>query len=174
MAGAIAERRFVKTRPSAPVGPARDAERFAGPTGEYLPGLRYSYYEGKWRLIPDLKKLKPEKSGVVAAPGLEAVSPRKDYYSIAFSGFIDIPVTGVYTFYTVSDDGSRLFVDDRQVVDNDGCHGDLERSGEAALAAGKHPFRLLYFQYGSGQTLKAYIKGPGMNKQEIPDSLFFH
>jgi hypothetical protein len=174
MTGAIAEKRFVKVRPSASVGPTENAKGGTGQAREFLPGLRYSYYEGKWQMIPDLKKLESQRTGVVDSPALEAAALRKNYYCIDFSGYIELPETGVYTFYTLSDDGSRLFIDDRQVVNNDGCHGDLEKSGEAALSAGKHPFRLLYFQYASGQTLKIFIKGLGMNKQEIPASLFSH
>jgi len=60
------------------------------------------------------------------------------------------------------------------VVDNNGSHGDLEKSGDKALAAGLHKFRLHYFQNGSGQTLQIYMKGPGMEKQIITPALFFH
>jgi len=60
------------------------------------------------------------------------------------------------------------------VVDNNGCHGDLEKSGEKALAAGFHQFRLNYFQNGSGQSLKVYMKEPGMEKELITASSFFH
>jgi len=78
----------------------------------------------------------------------------------------------VYTFYTISDDGSQLYIGDQKVVDNDGCHGDLERSGDRALAAGRHPFTLNYFQNSSGQTLQVFIKGPNMEKQLIPAAFF--
>ena len=78
----------------------------------------------------------------------------------------------MYTFYTISDDGSQLFIGDQKIVDNDGCHGDLERSGDRALAAGRHPFLLNYFQNSSGQTLQVYIKGPHLEKQPVTAGLF--
>ncbi|MBZ5859360.1 glycoside hydrolase family 97 catalytic domain-containing protein [Flavihumibacter profundi] len=137
-----------------------------------VPGLHASYYEGKWTMMPDFKKLAPQQSIVVAIPDLKLLKTRKEYYGIQFSGFIDIPVTGVYTFYVVSDDGSQIYIDDQKLVDNDSCHGDLEKSGEKALAAGLHRFTVNYFQNGSGQTLLVYIKGPGMEKKIIPASLF--
>ena len=165
--GAVALKSFMKKTPSDPVGtPALHPG---------LPsGLHYRFFKGTWVKIPDLKGLRAASEGTAAAVGLQMVGPEEPYYCLEFSGYINIPLTGVYTFSTLSDDGSRLWVDDTPVVDNDGCHGDLERSGEAALRAGRHRFRLVYFQDGSGQTLKAYIQGPGMVREEIPPLLFFH
>jgi len=136
------------------------------------PGLRYTCYEGKWDSMPRFNELTPVKQGLTGAPALDSLSTRANEYGLRFEGWIDIPATDVYSFYTTSDDGSRLYIDDRMIVDNDGCHGDLERSGDRALAAGKHAFRLDYFQNGSGQTLQVCIKGPHMEKQLIPASLF--
>ena len=65
-------------------------------------------------------------------------------------------------------------MDDRKLVDNDGAHGDLEKSGDKALAAGMHRFKINYFQNESGQTLQVYMKGPSLEKQIIPPSRFFH
>ena len=139
-----------------------------------VPGLMAIFFEGKWQQMPDFKKLSGGKMSVVSMPDLKQVQTTKEYYAIQFSGYIKIPVTGVYSFYALSDDGSQLFIDDEQVVDNNGCHGDLEKSGDKALAAGLHKFRLDYFQNGSGQSLQVYMKGPGMEKQIISPDLFFH
>ena len=40
-----------------------------------------------------------------------SVCSRPDYVGLKFSGYLAVPQDGVYTFYTRSDDGSRLFVD---------------------------------------------------------------
>jgi alpha-glucosidase len=135
-------------------------------------GLQYAYYEGKWDSMPDLTKLEVKKQGLTASPDLSALPTRANEYALQFHGFINVPETAVYTFYTISDDGSQLFIGNEKVVDNDGCHGDLERSGDRALAAGLHPFTLSYFQNDAGQTLQVFIKGPHMEKQLIPPALF--
>jgi alpha-L-rhamnosidase len=135
-------------------------------------GLHYSYYEGKWDSMPDFSRLAAVKEGVAATPDLSGIAGRPDNYSIQFRGYVDIPETGVYTFYTISDDGSQLYIGDAKVVDNDGCHGDLERSGDRALAAGRHPITVNYFQQGSGQTLQVYVKGPHLEKQLVTAGLF--
>ncbi len=137
-------------------------------------GLQYTYYEGKWDSMPDLTTLEAKKQGLTPSPDLSALRTRANEYALQFRGFIDVPDTGVYTFYTISDDGSQLYISSHKVVDNDGCHGDLERSGDRALAAGRHPFTLNYFQNDAGQTLQVFIKGPHMEKQLIPAALFSH
>jgi hypothetical protein len=138
------------------------------------PGLAYTYYEGKWDSMPDLAKLESKKQGHTPYPDLSNLPTRPNEYALQFHGFINVPDTGVYTFYTVSDDGSQLYIGNQKVVDNDGCHGDLERSGERALAAGPHPITVNYFQNSSGQTLQVFIKGPHMQKQLIPPAFFSH
>jgi alpha-glucosidase len=138
----------------------------------HVAGLQYSYYEGKWDSMPDFKRLVAVKEGVAATPDLSGIAGRPDNYSIQFRGYVDIPETGVYTFYTISDDGSQLYIGDEKVVDNDGCHGDLERSGDRALAAGRHQITVNYFQQGSGQTLQVYVKGPHLEKQLVTAGLF--
>jgi alpha-glucosidase len=135
-------------------------------------GLQYTYFEGKWDSMPDLTKLEAKKQGLTASPDLSALPTRANEYALQFHGFINVPDTGVYTFYTISDDGSQLYIGNEKVVDNDGCHGDLERSGDRALAAGRHPFTLNYFQHDARQTLQVFIKGPRMEKQLIPARLF--
>jgi hypothetical protein len=155
----------------------RAAEPGAGEGGAragaaHVAGLDYSYYEGKWDSMPDFSQLAAVKQGHATTPELSDIPARSDNYSIQFRGYVDIPATGVYTFYTISDDGSQLYIGGEKVVDNDGCHGDLERSGDRALAAGRHPITINYFQQGSGQTLQVYVKGPHQEKQLVTARLF--
>ena len=81
-----------------------------------------------------------------------------------------VPTTGLYTFFTTSDDGSRLFIGDTLVVENNGVHGSQERSGVIGLQAGKHAFRVEYFEATGSATLAARYQGPGIAKQIIPNA----
>ncbi|MCT4586943.1 MAG: PQQ-binding-like beta-propeller repeat protein [Carboxylicivirga sp.] len=137
------------------------------------PGASYDYYEGSWKKIPDLKTIKAKKSGVVPVFTSE-VRKRNDDYGIRYKGYFDIPKNGVYTLYTSTDDGNYLFLHDKMVIDNGGNHGERERSVDIALKKGKHPFTLLYYQGGGGQVLKVSIKGPGMEKQLVPETMLCH
>ncbi len=136
------------------------------------PGLSATLFEGEWKWMPDFKKLVKGNTSIVSSPELNLTKTPKEYYAVQFNGFIKIPVTGVYQFYILSDDGSQVLVDEAMVADNNGCHGDLEKSGEKALGAGLHRFTVNYFQNGSGQNLKVYIKAPGKEKV-LMDSSFF-
>ncbi|HCA80778.1 MAG TPA: hypothetical protein DEP53_13705 [Bacteroidetes bacterium] len=137
-----------------------------------LPGVRFSYYEGDWDALPDFTKLKPVKEGTLSAFDL---SPRNvpEYFGIEYHGFIKVPQDGVYGFFTDSDDGSRLFVGDKMVVDNDGRHGTREVKGIIPLAAGFHPLRVQYFQKGGNRDLKVLIQQPDDQKKPVPESMLF-
>ena len=60
-----------------------------------------------------------------------------------------------------------------KIPDNDGWHGAVERSGQIALQAGKHPIRIDYFQAGASKALDAFIEGPGLERQQIDEEMFF-
>lgn len=136
------------------------------------PGLYYEYYEGVYSIIPELSKVDPLASGVVKNFNLSS-RHRDDYFAFVFTGYITIPESGLYTFYTASDDGSKLYIDGYEVVNNDGAHGVVEASGSIPLAAGLHKIRVHFFEVGGGEVLDVYLKGPNVSKQKIPDSMLF-
>ncbi|MEA1786789.1 PA14 domain-containing protein [Arenibacter sp. GZD96] len=92
-------------------------------------------------------------------------------FAIRYTGYIQIATAGSYTFFTTSDDGSKLFIDDVQIVNNDGDHGAQERSGTVILTTGLHRIRVLFYENGGGQVLEARYQGPSVAKQLIPFSL---
>ncbi len=94
-----------------------------------------------------------------------------DSYSIRYSGTISIATAGNYTFYTTSDDGSKLFIDNNLVVDNDGDHGSLEINGNITLSTGNHTITILFFENGGSSNLSvAYKLGTTIAKQALPFS----
>ena len=135
-------------------------------------GLRYRYFKLDKEIgsTSELDNLQAEKSGVV--PNFEF--PFKDtaeLFGLEFAGFIEIPKDGVYAFTTSSNDGSKLYISDALVVDNDGGHGAIEKSGQLALAKGHHPVKLRYFQAGGEKSLQVFIEGPAMTRREIKSSM---
>jgi len=89
-------------------------------------------------------------------------------YSIRYTGFINIPITGNYTFYTTSDDGSKLLIDGNEVVDNDGNHSSRERSGSVNLNQGTYPITILFFEDGGDDILDVEYAGPSISKTALP------
>src|SRR5690606_31291901 len=121
--------------------------------------------------LPNFNTLAPVSMGSVENFTLEP-RLRNDNFAFVFEGKINCPSSGTYTFYTSSDDGSKLYIDGSLVVNNDGLHGTQERSGQRSLSAGKHDIRVEYFENGGGETLTVSWRGPGFSKTQIPSSAF--
>ena len=136
--------------------------------------ITYSYYETSigYSSVPDFTKLTPVKSGAIDNFDISAAN-KSTLYSFNFNGYIDVPSDGQYTFYTTSDDGSLLYIDNVLVVNNDGLHGATERSGTIGLKAGKHAISVGYIQQGGGSTLVVNYSGPNISKQAIPASVLY-
>ncbi len=140
------------------------------------PGLRYKYFEDleeEWDKLPDFDRLKPKSSGVATKCDLTR-SQRREWFGLTFEGFISVPNNGIYTFYTNSDDGSRLYIGPTEVVDNDYGHPMTEKSGQIALEAGMHPVKVTFFQGMGGKGLEVLYEGPGVEKQQLPPQALFH
>ena len=137
-------------------------------------GLDYKYYEGNdFSTVPDFSKLTPIKTGNVTNYDLSTIAHRAEEFAVNFSGYIDVPVDGQYTFYTSSDDGSMLYIDNQLVVNNDGVHSLQEQSGTIGLKAGKHAISVGYTQQAGGANLIVSYSGTGITKQIIPSMVCY-
>jgi len=136
------------------------------------PGINYSIYEGEWSKLPDFDSLKPTSSGIVKDFDISS-KQGSDGYGFVFDGLIKIPSDGVYNFYISSDDGSKLLIDSKTLVDNDGLHGIADKSSEIPLAKGYHAIKVLFFESSGGDVLQVQWKGPGFIAQIIPSSVLF-
>jgi beta-glucanase (GH16 family) len=148
------------------LSPVGVAYRDAGPREGG--GLAYRIYEGAWRSLPDFAALRPVEEGIT--PVLGTAGRGGENFAIVLEGFVDVPAAGTWTFSTVSDDGSRLLIGGRVVVDNDGLHALRARAGRIGLAAGRHAIRIEYFQAGGEGRLAALWEGPGVPREEIPSA----
>lgn len=137
-------------------------------------GLAYTYYEGQdWHSLADMTQTKPVRTGTTYEFRLDSLQTGPNSFGVEYTGFVQIDKAGEYAFYTYSDDGSRLFIDDKPVVNNDGEHGALEKRGRITLQPGRHAIRVAYFNGGGGGWLDVYYKGPGIAKQMLPASRLF-
>lgn len=91
-----------------------------------------------------------------------------------WKGFINIPTTTGYQFWTNSDDGSILYIDNQVIVNNDGEHGATEETGMAYLQQGWHQVKLVYFNSGGPGSLQVAYSPLGASKREIPGDMFAH
>ncbi len=130
------------------------------------PGIAFNYYERFFVTTEDLDKVAPVFSGVTDKIDLTP-AVKHSYYGLKFNGWIKVPVDGIYAFFLKSNDGSRLFIDDIQLIENDANHGSVVEPGEIALEAGYHKIVVNYMQCGGGKSLQLSWAGPGFEQRQI-------
>lgn len=138
---------------------------------ELVNGVEFEFYEGAWSKVPDYDAMVPVEQGTKEYFRIR----RRDNYGMRFTAFIDIPADGNYSFYTRSDDGSLLYINDFLVVDNDGLHGAEElKGGEISLNKGFHKLVVDYFERLGSEALYVKYKGPGDTEPKLirEDMLF--
>ena len=120
------------------------------------PGLSVKVYEGSWDQLPDFKTLTPAETLTTSQLSLNEIKRSEDFAAV-FEGWIEAPETGVYTFHLRSDDGSRLLLGNKVLIDNDGIHGMRGGNGSLVLKKGLHFFRLEFFQKKGGVGLEIWM-----------------
>jgi hypothetical protein len=121
--------------------------------------------------LPDFSAMTPTTSFVGSNFVIASANQNTDHYAYRFRGLINIPTAGGWTFSTISDDGSRLYIDGVLVVDNDGLHGSREITGQIPLSGGPHAIEVQYFERTGGDSLNVTWAGPGVTKQTIPPNV---
>lgn len=135
-----------------------------------VPGLECRFFKGYFDLTTKI----PEAPDSVLWVGQAEVPPgiATPEFGLKFRGYIDVPETGIYSFFLTSNDGSVLRIADRLVVDNDGLHSDREKSGQVALEKGLHPFALDFAEAGGGYSLDLKYSVGGGQPRSIPADWF--
>jgi len=134
-----------------------------------LHDLRYRYYRSTWNALPDFDMIKAEREGTVDYNWFDiSIADRVNSFGFVFEGKINVPKDGRYTFFLNSDDGSRLAIDGKRILEYDGIHGmDKERKTSLILKAGDHSIRLDYFQRLEGKGLSVAWQGPNMSRRSL-------
>ncbi|MFG2273630.1 LamG-like jellyroll fold domain-containing protein [Streptomyces chartreusis] len=142
-----------------------------GLKGEYFsmsaPGARDFAELGGTLLDPQINF-----SGLTST--FQELNGRTEHTTARWTGQIEAPTTGDYTFYAIGDNGFRLFIDGEPVIDHWEPDWDKEQTSAAIrLNAGeKHDFRLEMFQDFGGANMFLRWAGPGLSKQFVPMSAF--
>jgi len=139
------------------------------------PGLRYTYYEGLWKKLPDFDSLEPEGKGIAEELDVVTCAQRADHFALSFEGYVDIRKDDVYTIYLRCNDGARLFVDGEKVVELDGTRFEArERVARIGLKKGKHPIRIDYFQFQKRKTLQLFYQNASGERTEFSPNQFWY
>jgi predicted phosphodiesterase len=137
-------------------------------------GLSFQYFEGDWRHLPDFSGIKPAKTGVSTQVRLSETGHREDHFALVFEGYVDISTAGLNTFFLNSDDGSRLYINGELIIDHDGDHSALSKTGQAMLAPGKHRIRIEYFEASGSEFLQAGRVDPVLGEMPFTPFQLWH
>ena len=109
------------------------------------------------------------------ATGAPAPRVNLDNFSVRWTGFVMPLASGTHTFYTQSDDGVRLWVNDQLLIDNWHKHAIVENSGQIDLVAGEPAsIRLEYFDRTKHAVIRLLWSSASQPKQIIPASQLFY
>ena len=133
--------------------------------GQFTKGLKYKYYHAQVMEVDDLDKLAPLETGIIPNFTIEK-RKREDYFGYIYSGYIDIPRDGIYTFSIKVNDRCMLYFDGQEFMG-----GGLKT---VALKKGKYEVQQKYFQLGARKFNIVMWEGPGIAKQEIPAGVLYH
>jgi hypothetical protein len=97
-----------------------------------------------------------------------------DTWSARWSGQVKPANSETYTFHTTSDDGVRLWVDGKLIVDNWTDHAPTENQGTITLTAGQlYDVRMEYYERGGGAVAKLRWSSARQAKQIVPQSRLY-
>lgn len=114
----------------------------------------------------------PPAGGVV---GFDEGTANANWKSFAIerTGRLNITTAGWYSFFTGSDDGTKIFINGKLVANNDGGHGVVDGAGTIFLAQGLHDFRYEFAQGGGGADERIQWAGPGFSRATLPSTAIF-
>ena len=122
--------------------------------GPKLQDLKFAVYHGAWTKLPDFKSLTPHRQGEVGDNRIALnFDDYKNQYGVVFTGKLEVPENGEYTFSLAGDDGARLLIDGRQVLADDGIHPSRLVTAKHKLRKGIVTVRVEYFQAEGGADL---------------------
>jgi hexosaminidase len=136
-------------------------------------GLTATYFDGYFPVAARMQEATAKGSSTVTAVAVPKQA-ETDKFGVQFRGYLDVPETGIYTFYLTCDDGGILRIADRIVVDNGGLHSAIEKSGQVALSKGLQPLALDFVEGGGGYTLLLKYSLNGSSPQPVPASWLRH
>ena len=136
-------------------------------------GLRGDYYTGTdfGKLV--LTRIDPQIDFPWAG-GAPDDAVGASNFSVRWTGDVSAQFSETYTFYTVTDDGIRLWINGQLIIDNWTNHGDTEDTGKIDLVAGQFCNLVMeYFQAGGGSIMQLGFLSPSTEKQIIPTYLLW-
>jgi len=164
----------IKAKPKPRPPPPPPAPRRIHPVSQLKAGLKEEIFPGLKNLkkVPNLNALTPRMDQVVSTvnyPNTKGAWPRHpaENFAARFSGFLQISQKGTYRLSLSSDDGSKLYIGNSLVVDNDGLHGMRKREATRMLRAKSYRIILEYIEKGGHAGLTFKYMGPDTQNRMV-------
>lgn len=142
-----------------------------------LKGTIYYLSDETSEMPADIEKRKPH--GVIYTENLDiplreftegfpGITDRYEWFGLLYTGTFETNKTGLYKWRIESDDGSRLWIDGREIINNDGIHALDSMEGELKLNKGRHSIKVWYFQGPATEVgLRLFVTRPGEDNERI-------
>lgn len=139
-------------------------------------GLLGAYYSGSSFETLVLERIDPridfDWADRAPAAGVEVA-----HFSVRWTGELEAPRDGTYTFYVPSDDGVRLWLDGELVFDNwriqSFVRSTSHHAAHALKAGHRSAIRLEYFEYEHLAAVQLEWAGPGLPRQVIDSAALY-
>ena len=102
--------------------------------------------------------------------------PRGSDYTVRWTGKIAAKYSETYTFYATADDGVRVWINHKLIIDDWSLHPVTEFSHKFTFKAGEqYPIKVEYLESAGGlASVQLYWSSPSQPKVYIPEDAFFY
>jgi hypothetical protein len=131
-------------------------------------GFSYAYYEGDWDIWPELKNLKPVKTGITDKDFDIDNLPRRKNYALVIDGFLEAKEEGYYLFFLEADKNSKLYLGNKLLIKWEGNYTRRGCTYILPLSKGFYPLKIEYLHKNEDFKLKmAYVTPSGMEAKNL-------
>lgn len=139
-------------------------------------GLQGAYYSNQAKTFNDPPTVTRTDATVNFdwGSGAPAAGVSVDTFTVRWTGAVLPPLSDTYTFYTTTDDGVRLYVNNQLVVDDWQDQGATERSGSITLVGQqRYNIRMEYYENGGSASATLAWSTPALAKTIIPQTQLY-
>lgn len=141
----------------------------------YAPGLLATYFRGRDHdpKAEILKRVERQVDYDWGGGSPDDRVPNNDF-SARWEGYVRIEEAGTYIFAPIADDGVRVWIDGKLILEDWNIRPPKAIPGKIELAKGLHEFRMDFFEAGGGAVIRLHWNREGEQDRVIAPGVLFH